>query len=157
PDGPQRLQRLGRRELLAHEGAHDAPAAKLAAHLEPAVHAQEIPPRRRLRLARDEITEHDAVSTDILACPGFEDFVGGWRRGRFEEGPASRADGRMERPPASAALTPALVRVQQAPEPGEAISGHQTGRDELAQRFFDLDPEAAHARGHVVHEGRADL
>src|SRR5882762_4823348 len=40
PDRPQSLQRLGRRELLANEGAHDAPAAKLAAHLEPAVNAQ---------------------------------------------------------------------------------------------------------------------
>src|SRR5262245_16546953 len=34
-DRAQRLQRLGRRELLAHEPAHDAAAAQLPAHLEP--------------------------------------------------------------------------------------------------------------------------
>ena len=65
--GAQRLDRLGRRELLADEAADEAPAAQLAAHLEAAVDAQQIAPRRRLRLARQQIAEHDAVAFDVLA------------------------------------------------------------------------------------------
>ena len=57
-------------------GAHDAPTAKLAAHLEAAVDAQEVPPGGRAGLALEEIAEDDAVAPHVLARAGFQEVVG---------------------------------------------------------------------------------
>src|SRR4029079_9454717 len=69
--GAQGIDRVGARELLAHEAADEAAAPQLTAHLKPPVDAHEIAPRRRLRLAPEQIAEHDAVSLDVLARERF--------------------------------------------------------------------------------------
>src|SRR4029079_1113118 len=69
--GAQGIDRVGVRELLAHEAADEAAAPRLAAHLQAPVDAHEIAPRRRLRLAPEQIAEHDAVSLDVLARERF--------------------------------------------------------------------------------------
>ena len=49
----QLVERLGQRELLADEAAHEPTAADLAARLEPAQRDEHVAPRRQARLARD--------------------------------------------------------------------------------------------------------
>src|ERR1700730_13497637 len=70
PDGAQRLQRFGRGELLPDESAHHAPASQLPAHLETAVHAQEITPGGGPGLALQDLAEDDAVAPHVLAGGG---------------------------------------------------------------------------------------
>ena len=58
----ERVDGLGRRELLPDEAADQAASAQLAAHLHASVDADQIAPDRRVGLARQEIAEHDAIS-----------------------------------------------------------------------------------------------
>src|SRR5439155_208601 len=132
-----------------------APAARLAAHLEATVDAQEVPPGGRARLALEEIAEDDAVAPRVLASAGFQEVIGRWRRGRVEDRPAPRADGRAQGTCPARAQTLALLRVQEAPKAGEAVAGDETGRDQLAERFLHLDAQAADAPGDLVGERRA--
>src|SRR5204863_297741 len=66
-DGAERVESFGQGELLAHEATHYASPAQLAAHLEAAVDAQEIPPGRRARLAQEKIAKNDAVAPRVVA------------------------------------------------------------------------------------------
>src|SRR6266508_2407398 len=61
-DGPQALDRLGERELFADEARHEAAAPDLAPGFEPAVDAEQHPPRRRLPFASQQVTEPHAVA-----------------------------------------------------------------------------------------------
>ena len=96
--GADGVERFGHGELLADEAGDDAAATQLAAHLEPAVDAQEVPPGGRIGLALKEIAEDDAVAPHILARPGFQEVVRRRGRRRVQERPAPGANGRAKRP-----------------------------------------------------------
>src|SRR3989442_6811115 len=70
PDGTQRLDRLGQRELLADEPGDEAAASHLAARLERTQRAEQRPPRGDPRLARRQLACHDAVAAEGLAPEG---------------------------------------------------------------------------------------
>src|SRR5574341_1549112 len=115
-NGAEGVERFGIGELLSDEAGDDTPAAQLAAHLQAAVDAQEIPPGGSAGLALEEIAEDAAVAPHVLARAGFQEIVRRRRRGRGEERPAPGSDGRAKRPLPAGAKAPALLRVEQAAE-----------------------------------------
>ena len=100
----------GVRELLADEAADEAAAAQLAAHLEAAVDAHEIAPRRRLRLAREQIAEHDAVAPDVLAGQRLVPRLVGQPRSGLSSGSGAGAPGDRSSDQRPAPTAPAPVR-----------------------------------------------
>src|SRR6185503_16861210 len=64
-DGTERLERLGQRELLADEAVDQAAAADLAAHLQAAIDADQIAPRGRPGLPRQQIAEDHPVAPQV--------------------------------------------------------------------------------------------
>ena len=66
PDLAQQLDRFRPRKLLADEARHEPSAANLALRFHAAERDEQIAPRRRDRLAREEIAEHDAPSQQQL-------------------------------------------------------------------------------------------
>ena len=93
---PQRVERLGKRELLAQETFDKTTAPDLTPRLYPAQRREQIPPRRRQRLSRNNVPEHHSPSSQKLAGECLN--VGGssvavrvvvvWRsEGRMQQGP----------------------------------------------------------------------
>ena len=66
PNLAQQLDRLRPRELLADEARHEAAAANLSLRFHAAERDEQVAPRRRDGLARQQIAEHDAPAQQQL-------------------------------------------------------------------------------------------
>src|SRR5205823_12590365 len=75
PHRAEQPDRFGKRVLLARKPADEAPAADLAARLEPAVHAQQVAPRREQGLARHDPPEPDPVAAQQLPGDRFGELA----------------------------------------------------------------------------------
>ena len=76
PHLAQQLDRLGPRELLADEARHEPPAANFSLRFHAAERDEQVAPRRRDGLARDEIAEHDAPPQQQLPRHRLERLCG---------------------------------------------------------------------------------
>ncbi len=160
--GPQRVDGVGRGELLADETAHQAAAAQLAAHLHPAVDADQIAPGGGVGLARQEIAEHHAVSSYVLAgerlVPGLL-VAGGGDRVVAEHRPSPGAD-RAAGPaapagvPARAGAAARLRRRDERAQAREPVARDPSRGDQLAERVLDLGAQAACPGDDLVEEAR---
>src|SRR5205807_8556759 len=73
PGLAERADRLGQRKLLAGEAGNEATSTDLAVALEPAIDAQQVPPRGLPgRLAVQQTPEHDAVALQQSMRHGFD-------------------------------------------------------------------------------------
>jgi hypothetical protein len=138
--------------LLAGEAGDETPAADVAAALEPAIDAQQVPPGREPGgLAFDEPPEHDAVA-EQQGPRHVLDVLGSRlrrRRGRrrprtARERPATRlfhAEFHGATAPPPAGERPALAgRHQQRAQAPKAVGAHEAERDQFGQRLLDLRP-----------------
>src|SRR5882672_2016014 len=158
---PQLLHGLDQRELLAAQRLDEPAAANLAARLRAAIDRQQLTPRRRERLARQQLAADHAVAAQQDLRGLLERLGANGRRGvgRLDQRPTS---GRIERGAAAqraaAAETaaPALRREQRA-QAVERVGSHEPARDELAQGFLDLHAQQTTALHELEEEQRAAL
>src|SRR5262249_21029337 len=141
----------------------ETPAAEFPAALEPAIDAQQVPPRRQPgRLAFDEPPEHGAVA-EQQGPRHVLDVLGGCLRRRgfrgartARERPATRRfhselRGATAAPPAG--KWPALTGWhQECAQAAEAAGAHDTARDQFGRRLLDLRPQQAGAVHELVEE-----
>ena len=160
-NGAQRLERLRRGELLADDAGHQPAAAQLAPHLQPAVDAHQVAPGRRLRLAPQQVAEHDPVAARRTGGPAPR--CGPPRRAAAgvrssDQRPGARTARRVllavQRPyqRRRAPGVPASPPGQQRPQRREAVGGHPAGRHQLPERVLDLGAQAAGAGDDVLEE-----
>ena len=124
--------------MLARKAGDKTAAADLDARFETAVDAQQVAPRRQPGgFALEEAPEHNAVA----AQQGAREMLDGF--GRLGRGAAAAG----ERPAAgilhaedgaAAARAALVVRDDQRAHAGKAVRGHETERDQFAERLLDL-------------------
>ena len=122
------LDGVRQRELFARHAGDEAAAADLAARLEPPVDAGQLAPRRRVRLARQQPPEHDAVAAEQrprLRLDGRVARCRARRPARDQPSSGRRSCARRSRD----AGAPARAHDQRA-QPGEAVRGREAGGDE---------------------------
>ena len=179
----QLVERLGQRELLADEAGHEAPAADLAAGLEPTQRHRQLAPRRQRGLAHQQIAEHHAVASQELARRGLgihrvgaglteqRPATGGGRqrahglrrpRALFLAGAThrlaprvGRLDGAAGRRVEPTAQRLAALALDQHPQRREAIGRRQPGRHQLPQRVLDRVGREADVGHQLGEEHRA--
>src|ERR1700732_5477546 len=70
--GTQRLDCHGQGELLTQKSIHEAPATDFAAIFKPAEAREQLAPGRKISLARQQIAEDDAVTSQKHAAGCFD-------------------------------------------------------------------------------------
>ena len=145
---------------------HEPAPAQLAAGLQPAVDAQELPPGRAARLAGEHIAKYHPVAAQVLARQLLQ-LRGGVREGLAllgQPGPA----GPQERPPPGSVhskgpSSPAPARrhaprgLRQVAHGAESVAGEKPGRNQLPECVLQLGCAQAGARAQLVEEQRTAL
>src|SRR5580693_3505263 len=154
-DLPQQSDRVRKRELLARETGDESAAANLPPRLEPAVHAQEIPPRwKPTGLLRQKAPEDDAITGEQRARRIFDRRFARrvavvLQRHTIDQGPAAAAldvEAKHAPAPLHAWGRLALPRGhEESAQAAETVGGREPQRCEFAERFLKL--RAQEARG----------
>src|ERR1700722_12144816 len=158
----QETDRVGKRELLARETGDESAAAYLPPRLEPAVHAQEIPPRwKPTGLLRQKAPEDDAITGEQRARRIFDRRFARrvavvLQRRTIDQGPAAAAldvEAKHASAPLHARWRLALPRGhEQSAKATEAVGGREPQRCEFAERFLKLRPQEARGFRQLIKE-----
>ena len=147
PRRAERVERLGQRELLADEARHQAAAADLAAHLQPAVDADQIAPAaaRGPRAPGDRGRRRRSAAGTGARTPRCGRPRAAAARARAQAGPTARSPcARPARRRASARACQRTVAPRarfcrdERAQPGEAVAGDAARGAQLPERVLDL-------------------
>src|SRR5580704_16779571 len=161
----QEADRIRKRELFARETGYESAAAYLPPRLEPAVHAQEIPPRwKPTGLLRQKAPEDDAITGEQRARRIFDRRFARrvavvLQRHTIDQGPAAAAldvEAKHAPAPLHAWGRLALPRGhEQSAQAAETVGSREPERCEFAERFLKVRAQEARGFRQFVKEQSA--